>query len=40
MENSQQINDIDQRLTKLENMHRYGFLAIGVIFTYLIIKNL
>ena len=40
MENSQDINNFDQRLTKLENLHKYAFLAIGIIFTYLIIKNL
>ena len=40
MENSQDINNLDQRLTKLENLHKYAFLAIGIIFTYLIIKNL
>jgi hypothetical protein len=40
MENSQDINNIDQRLGKLEKLHAYGFLAIGLVFTYLIIKNL
>ena len=40
MENSQDINNLDQRLTKLENLHKYAFLAIGVVFTFLIIKEL
>ena len=40
MENPQDINGIDQRLTKLENLHKYGFLAIGIVFTYLLIRNL
>lgn len=40
MENSQDINNIDQRLTKLDNLHKFGFLAIGIVFTYLLIRNL
>lgn len=35
----ERISDIDKRLKSLENLHKYGFLAIGIIALVLILKK-
>jgi hypothetical protein len=41
MENfDNRLNDLDTRLKSLENLHKYGFIAIGVVAIAYLIKKM
>jgi len=40
MEQQERIDHIDKRLKKLENLHKYAFIVVGVVAVLLVIRTI